>query len=86
MDEQLAPLFDNAELPDLAMRGKKRETAIMQDGSHAQLFDLTTKDSGETRNLSALHPEVVRRLKQPWLACWQSCMEANLANEKKLNE
>ncbi len=60
-----------AVLPDLAMRRGNWKLLVMQDGSEAQLYDLA-KDPGESRNLAAMHPDIVRDMRKPLLAWWQS--------------
>ncbi len=49
------------DLPDLAVREGKWKLLCEYDGSQPQLYDLDA-DRGETKNLTASHPEVVRRL------------------------
>ena len=53
------------------MRQANWKLLLGRDGRNAQLYDLE-KDPGETRNLSAENPAVVRRLSQPLLGWWQS--------------
>lgn len=53
----------NENLPDLAIRDDRWKLLCEYDGSLPQLYDLE-KDRGETSNLSAQHPERVRRLTQ----------------------
>ncbi len=57
--------------PDLAMRRGDWKLLLMRDGSNPQLYDLA-EDPGETRNLAAQKPRVVRRLSKPLLEWWLS--------------
>ncbi len=58
--------------PDLAVREGNWKLLLMEDGSGAQLYDLAT-DVGETKNLAAQQPAVVKRLKQALLA-WRKTL------------
>lgn len=58
-------------LPDLAMREGPWKLLCDYDGSHPQLYDLS-RDRGETTNLAARHPDVVRRMSTGLLTWHQS--------------
>ena len=63
---------DDKELwPDLAVRDGNWKLLVMNDGSNPQLYDLSI-DPGETRNIAAQNPEVVRNLSRSVLAWWQT--------------
>jgi uncharacterized sulfatase len=59
-------------LPDLAVREGDWKLLCEYDGSDPQLYDLA-KDRGETENIAAAHPEVVRRLTEAVVA-WHRSM------------
>ncbi len=65
------PKSNGKPLPDLAMREKNWKLLLGWDGRNAQLYDVE-KDSGETRDLAAQHPAVVRKLSRSLLGWWQS--------------
>ncbi len=91
-DERSKPLFwsrppdrggDNGDKwPDLATRKNDWKLLIMRDGSNPQLYDLG-KDPGETNNLAAQNPIVVKRLSQPLLTWWHSLPKTEVASAKK---
>lgn len=58
-------------LPDLAMREGDWKLLCEYDGTQPQLYHLG-QDRGETANLAAQHPEVVRRMTEPLLAWHRS--------------
>jgi uncharacterized sulfatase len=49
--------------PDLAVRDGRWKLLVEEDGSGARLFDVV-KDPGESEDVAADHPDVVRRLKE----------------------
>ncbi len=57
--------------PDLASRAGDWKLLTMRDGSNPQLFDLR-RDPGETKNLAASRPDVVRKMIPPLQAWWKS--------------
>jgi uncharacterized sulfatase len=59
------------DLPDLAVRDGDWKLLCEYDGSDPQLYDLA-KDRGETENLAAAHPDLVRRLTEAVIAWHQS--------------
>jgi len=61
-----------ADLPDLAVRDGHWKLLCEYDGSHPHLYDLAT-DCGETTNLAADNPGVVKRLMDVLLA-WHESM------------
>lgn len=73
-----------ANLPDLAVRAGPWKLLCEYDGSAPLLFNLET-DRGETKNLAAEQPEIVKRLTQA-VTAWHKSMPAdngpNLANKK----
>jgi uncharacterized sulfatase len=60
--------------PDLSMREGDWKLLLMEDGSHAQLYDLA-KDPNETRNLASEQPKLVERLSKKLLA-WRNSLPA----------
>ena len=64
--------YGDDNLPDLAVRDGSWKLLCEYDGSNPQLYYLEV-DRGETRNVAAGHPEVVKRLTAPLLA-WHSSM------------
>jgi uncharacterized sulfatase len=60
------------DLPDLAVRDGRWKLLCEYDGSDPQLYDLDT-DRGETNNLAARRPELVKRLTTLLLA-WHESM------------
>ena len=53
--------------PSLAVRDGDWKLLLTADGSHTELYDVL-RDSRETSNVAAAHPEVTRRLKDTLLA------------------
>ncbi|HSA11388.1 MAG TPA: sulfatase-like hydrolase/transferase [Candidatus Paceibacterota bacterium] len=69
---------NGAILPDLAARQGNWKLLLARDGTDPQLYDLA-EDPGETRNLAAARPAVVRNLSRPLLAWWRSLPGARVA-------
>ena len=64
-----------SDLPDLAVRDGRWKLLCEYDGSGPQLYDLAS-DPGETTDLAAGHPDVVRRLTEALLA-WHRSMPSD---------
>ncbi|MBL9211231.1 MAG: hypothetical protein JNL92_12250, partial [Opitutaceae bacterium] len=71
-DRKSWPQYNVPVQPDLAVRDGDWKLLCEYDGSKPELYDLA-RDRGETTNLAAQQPEVVRRLTAAALA-WHRSM------------
>ena len=66
------PEYEGEDTPDLAVRDGQWKLLCEYDGSQPELYDLAA-DRGETKNVAAAHPDVVKRLTKNLLA-WNESM------------
>ena len=59
------------DLPDLSMRSGKWKFLCDYDGARPLLYDVIT-DPGETKNLAADHPDIVKDLTKQTVAWWKT--------------
>ena len=64
--------YGDNDLPDLAVRDGQWKFLCEYDGTEPELFDME-KDRGETRNLAAQHPDLVKKFTQACIA-WHKSM------------